>query len=139
MPFVSVFVFRQKLRQPDIERVLDDIPEVFTKLAQSKGHDFDPERVHVALIDGAARNVFSPESHAKGFQGLDILLLIFAKITQEEDREELREHLESQFRDRWVTRARIFDVPDSKWKVGTWTDEDSPIWGMDPPEDGSEN
>jgi len=72
--------------------------------------------------------VFSPESHAKGFQGLDILLLVFAKISEERNREELREALETQFRDKWVTRARIFDVEDDKWKVGRWMDDDAVVW-----------
>lgn len=130
MPFVSVFVFRQKLRPADVQRVLVDIPDVFSKLAQSKGHKFDTDKVHVCVVDGAARNVFSPESHAKGFQGLDILLLVFAKIEHSEDASELRENLESQFRDRWVTRARIFDINDDMWKVGRWLDDDGPVWDL---------
>ena len=128
MPFVAVFVFRQKMRQPEIDRIMVDIPEVFTRIAQSRGKIYDPSRVGVVLVDGAARNVFSPESHAKGFQGLDILMLVFAKIPSADDRELLRETLEAQFRDRWVTRARIFDPPDEKWKVSNWSDQDGVIW-----------
>jgi len=128
MPFVSVFVFRQKMRKAEVDRVLDDVPNIFARISQSRGESFDKDKVSVVLVDGAARNVFSPESHAKGFQGLDILLLVFAKISEERNREELREALETQFRDKWVTRARIFDVEDDKWKVGRWTDDDAVVW-----------
>lgn len=128
MAFVAVFVFRQKMRQPDVERVLDDIPGVFTRLSQARGKVHDPDKITVVLIDGAARNVFSPESHAKGFQGLDILMLVFAKIRNSEDEDELREALESQFRDKWVTRARIFDPEDDKWKIGRWLSDDDIVW-----------
>jgi len=128
MPFVSVFVFRQKMRQPEIERVMSEIPAVFGRLSQARGEVFDEDRVSVVLVDGAARNVFSPESHAKGFQGLDILLLVFAKIANDEDAEELRENLETQFRDKWVTRARIFSAGDDKFKVGAWPDPSAVEW-----------
>lgn len=128
MPFVSVFVFRQKMRQPEIERVMSEIPAVFGRLSQARGDAFDEERVSVVLVDGAARNVFSPESHAKGFQGLDILLLVFAKIANNDDAEELRENLETQFRDKWVTRARIFAADDEHFKVGHWPDDTAVEW-----------
>ncbi|MDX9721297.1 MAG: hypothetical protein RBU37_11175 [Myxococcota bacterium] len=130
MPFVAVYVFRQKLRQAEVERVLEEIPATFSKLASTHGSVFPEERVSVALIDGVARNVFSPDSHAKGFQGLDILLLIFASFDCEEDQEELREALEAQFRDRWVTRARIFDVGEDRWHVGQWTCDDDVFWQL---------
>lgn len=129
MPFISVFVFRQKMRQSEIERVMTDIPAVFGRLSQARGQAFDEERVSVVLVDGAARNVFSPESHAKGFQGLDILMLVFARIDDEEDAEDLREALESQFRDKWVTRARIFSADEDRWKVGRWdADPEAVAW-----------
>lgn len=128
MPFVSVFVFRQKMRQPELERVMTEIPAVFGRLAQARGAAFEEERVSVVLVDGAARNVFSPESHAKGFQGLDILMLVYAKIANDEDAEELRENLETQFRDKWVTRARIFSVEDERFKVGVWPDPNAVAW-----------
>jgi len=128
MPFVAVYVFRQKMRQAEVERVLTEIPSVFSRLSQARGEVYDEDRVSVVLVDGAARNVFSPESHAKGFQGLDILLLVFAKIENSEDKDELRENLESQFRDKWVTRARIFSPEDSYWKVSRWDSDDSVAW-----------
>ena len=113
MPFVAVFVFRQRLRSGEVERILEEVPEIFAHVAQSR--DLDIDNVSVNVIDGVPRNVFSPESHAKGFQGLDILLLIFGLEGEEEDHASLREALESQFRDRWVARARIFPKEDGYW------------------------
>ena len=133
MPFVAVFVFRQKMRESDVESVLTDIPAIFNKVAQSRGDDFDPDRVSVVLVDGAARNVFSPETHAKGFQGLDILFLVFAKIPDPQHADLLRESLESQFREKWVTRARIFAADDEHWKVGRWLDDDAVLWKLGDP------
>ncbi len=116
MAFVAVFVFRQRLRQSEVERVLDDVPETFARLAQSRGAPFSPDKVQVHVTDGVPRNVFSPESHSKGFQGLDVLLLIFGLEGSEEDHDAAREALESQFRDRWVARARIFGREDGYWR-----------------------
>jgi len=128
MAFVAVFVFRQKLRPDDVQSILQEIPESFSRLAQNQGIDYSMEQVGVTLIDGAPRNVFSPESHVKGLQGLDILLLVFAQIPNESDRELLREELESQFRDRWVARARIFSGESSHWKVARWLDDSAVVW-----------
>lgn len=128
MAFVAVFVFRQKLRPDDVQSILQEIPESFSRLAQNQGLEYSTDRVGVTLIDGAPRNVFSPESHVKGLQGLDILLLVFAQIPNEEDRELLREELESRFRDRWVARARIFSGDPSYWKAARWLDDAAMVW-----------
>ena len=130
MPFVCTFVFRQKLRESDVLRIKEEVPDVFVRLAQSKGQRFDPQRVGLSILDAVSRNIFSPESHAKGFQGLDILLLVFGTIPDVRERDTLREELESCFRDRWVVRARVFDVPIEHWKVPVWDASYVPMWNF---------
>lgn len=130
MPFVCVYVFKQKLRKNDLKRIKDEIPEVFVQLAQSKGQRYTSTNVGVTILDGVSRNVFSPESHAKGFQGLDVLLLIYGVMPNNYDQQELRERLESKFRDKWVVRARIFDVKEDHWKVPVWPEGYTPLWKL---------
>lgn len=144
MPFVSVFVFRQKMGPPELARVMGDVPAVFERLAKARGQDFDASRVAINVVDGAPRNVLSPDAQARGFQGLDILMLVFARIDRAEDAEELREALESQFRDQWVTRARIFATDADHWKVAAWSEgPDDVAWNpradlpLPPPDESS--